>query len=390
MIVNLRKLDYFLIIIIIILYIITAIIESILGQTFMRFLSPVLILIFVIVYLQTIRSLEQEFKRVKHLSKKEILESVNMVDDKLGKSISLDTEEYKEIKYLQRIVKLVEENIIGEIRSKTELQHSMEQIEETLLKRLLNREEFQHSMERVEDTLLKDLLRKNEFQQLIKNTEDKIIKDVGTKTEQVYNQLDGLIAINKVLQDVRYPLPPFRGWAVSPDFTRILMKYIFDLQPELVVELGSGVSTIITGYCLKMNGKGKLISLEHEEKYYQDSLSSIKAHRLEDFVEMHYAPLKPYELNGTNYFWYDLSNVDLSRPVDLVTVDGPPGTIQKESRYPAYPLLVHYLNQNAIILVDDYIREDEREMVKLWLKDPALLQLSDINTEKGTCVLRYR
>mgnify|MGYP001768255739 CR=1 FL=1 len=369
MTINLRKLDYILIVIIIILYVITALIESYFGQTFMRFLSPILILIFVIVYLQTIRSLEQEFKRVKHLTKKEILASVNMVDDKLGQSISLDTEEYKEIKYLQRIVKLVEENIIGEIRSKTELQNSLDHVEETLLK---------------------ELLRKSEFHQIMKSTEDRIIRDLGNKTEQVYNQLDGLIAINKVLQDVRYPLPPFRGWAVSPDITRILMKYIFDIQPEVMMELGSGVSTIISGYCLKMNGKGKLISMEHDEPYYRDSLNSIRAHGLEDYVDLIYAPLKDYKIDSASYSWYDLTKVNPDSKIDLLTVDGPPGTIQKESRYPAFPLLKKYLNQNAIILIDDYSREDEKEMVKQWLADPELKQLSTINSEKGTSVLCYR
>jgi predicted O-methyltransferase YrrM len=368
MIINLRKLDYILIVIILVLYIITTITESITGFTFMRYLSPILILIFVIVYLQTIRSLEQEIKRVKQLSKKEILESVNVVDTKLGESLSLDNAEYKEIKYLQRIVKIVEENLLNEIRNRSELHDSIQMAENNILKELKNRVEFQ---------------------QMLKNSEDRIIKDLGNKTEQVYFQLDGLISIYKILEDVKYPVPPFRGWAVSPDFTRILMKYIFDMKPGLVVELGSGVSTIITGYCLKMNGKGKLISLEHEENYYRDSLKNIKAHGLEGFVELYYAPLKQYPLDKELYSWYDLSKVPIDKPVDIITVDGPPGTIQKESRYPAFPLMISYLNHKAIILVDDYIREDEKEMVKKWLSNTQLEQVDIFNTEKGTCVLRY-
>ena len=368
MIINLRKLDYLLIVIIVILYVITAIIESYAGQTFMRFLSPILILIFVIVYLQTIRSLEQEFKRVKQLSKKEILESVSQVDDKLGQSISLDTEEFLRRKEFQQFVKRSEESIIGEIRSRSELQNTIQA---------------------VESTLLKELIKKNEFHQFIKITEDRIIRDLENKTEQVYNQIDGLIAISKALEEVRCPLPPFRGWAISPDITRILMKYIFDLQPELMMELGSGVSTIISGYCLKMNGKGKLISLEHEEQFYKDSLTNIRAHSLESYVDLIYAPLKPYELDAKKYSWYDLSKLTLDQPIELLLVDGPPGTIQKESRYPAYPLLKQYLNHNAILLIDDYIRQDEKEMVKQWLNDAALVNLNVINTEKGTCVLKF-
>lgn len=324
--INLRKLDYILIAIIIILYIITAIIESIIGQTFMRFLSPVLIMIFVIVYLQTIRSLEAEFKRVKQASKREILKNINGVDDKLGESLSLDTEEYNEIMHLQQIIKKFEENVLKEIK---------------------------------------------------------------TNSDNNYAQIDALISINKILDDVRYPLPQMRGWAVSPDFARILMAQILGSRPGLMVELGSGVSTIISAYCLKMIGKGKVISLEHEEKYYRISSESIKAHGLQEFAEVFYAPLKQYTINKIPYSWYDLTAVTINQPIDLVTVDGPPGALQKESRFPAFPLLASYLNNNAIILVDDYIREDEREMVKSWINNPNLEQINTINTEKGTCVLRY-
>jgi predicted O-methyltransferase YrrM len=368
MIINLRRLDYILIAIIIILYIITVTVESITEQTFMRFLSPILILILVIVYLQTIRSLEAEFKRVKHASKKEILENINEVDDKLLESLSLDNEEYKEIKYLQYIIHKVEENVIHEIRNKSEVQNTIKKVEENVIHEIRN---------------------KSEMQNTIKKVEENVIKEIKTSSDNNYAQIDALISINKILDDVRYPLPQMRGWAVSPDFTRILMTQILGGRPETILELGSGVSTIISAYCLKMNGKGKVISLEHEEKYYRISSENIKAHGLQEFAEVCYAPLKQYTINDILYSWYDLTAVTISQPIDLVTVDGPPGTLQKESRYPAFPLLVEFLNDNAIILVDDYIREDEKEIVKNWMNDARLEQLNIINTEKGTCVLRY-
>lgn len=322
-IINLRRLDYMLIAIIVILYILTAVLENVIGQTFMRFLSPVLILVFVIVYLQTLRSLEQEFKRVKQASKKEILQNIDGVENKIDDSLSFEN---REIKTLRNIILKLEDNIK---------------------------------------------------------------KEINTSVSNSYFQIDALIAINKVLENVQYPMPQFRGWAVSPDFTRLLMAQILGNRPGLIFELGTGVSTIISGYCLKMNGKGKIISLEHDEYYFSESLKNIEAHGLKDFIELYHAPLKQYEINSKAHSWYDLDALQINQPVDLMMVDGPPASIQKDSRYPAFPLLAKYLNQNAIILIDDYSREDEKRMVDEWLKDPLLEKLNIINTEKGTCVLRY-
>lgn len=322
-IINLRRLDYMLIAIIVILYIVTAVLESVIGQTFMRFLSPVLILVLVIVYLQTLRSLEQEFKRVKQASKKEILQNIDGVENRIDSTLS---QKDKEFEALKKIIFQIE----GNLR-----------------------------------------------------------KEINTSVSNSYFQIDALIAINKVLEQVSFPMPQFRGWAVSPDFTRLLMAQILENRPGLIVELGSGVSTIISGYCLKMNGKGKIISLEHDEHYFSESLKNIEAHGLKDFIELYHVPLKQYQIDSNTYSWYDLEVVQINQPIDLMTVDGPPASIQKDSRYPAFPLLVKHLNQNAIILIDDYSREDEKRMVNEWLKDARMERLNVINTEKGTCVLRY-
>ncbi len=42
--------------------------------------------------------------------------------------------------------------------------------------------------------------------------------------------------------------------AASPDFFKLLVETILSEKPKLVVELGSGISTILTGKALEKNG----------------------------------------------------------------------------------------------------------------------------------------
>ena len=47
------------------------------------------------------------------------------------------------------------------------------------------------------------------------------------------------------------PLPATRKMAASPDFLKLLVDTILSEKPKLVVELGSGISTILTGKALE-------------------------------------------------------------------------------------------------------------------------------------------
>ena len=49
----------------------------------------------------------------------------------------------------------------------------------------------------------------------------------------------------------------------------VQLSIIFSIKPDTILELGSGVSTIISAYCLKKIGNGKIISLDHEKEYYR-------------------------------------------------------------------------------------------------------------------------
>jgi predicted O-methyltransferase YrrM len=179
-----------------------------------------------------------------------------------------------------------------------------------------------------------------------------------------------------------------RGWAVSPDFATIVAAAIRDRHPNVVVELGSGVSTLIMGYCLDDLGQGRLISIEHDEAHAARSRDAVARHGLGHVVTIAHAPLADVEVDGRTYRWYKLP--ELPDRIDVLIVDGPPATHDPQARYPALPLLMDRLRDAALILVDDGARRGEREMVARWAERFPLVTVEFQATEKGAYLLRVR
>lgn len=170
-------------------------------------------------------------------------------------------------------------------------------------------------------------------------------------------------------------LPPLGGWAASADVLIILAEWILDRKPVVVVELGSGVSSLVIGRALQLNGKGKLLSYDHETSFL-----AVTARR------MGLAGL-PYDgvdapLSTDN--WYALPSVPAD--IDLLFIDGPPMSFGEEVRAGAARLFPH-LAPGALVVLDDAARPGERRVAKAWAAQFPELQSSFLATEKGTLLL---
>lgn len=207
--------------------------------------------------------------------------------------------------------------------------------------------------------------------------------------DNLYRQLEALASITSILP-VRQPLPPMRGWAISPDFGVLLIAEILKKKPRVVLELGSGVSTLLIAYCLEKTGGGRVISLDHDSGFCEKSREIITQHRLQDIAEAVHAPLAEVQLNAGSWEWYDTVHVDPDIKIDLLVIDGPPGLIQKNSRYPALPLLHQYFSDDVVILMDDAARTDEQNIVEMWAGEFPEFEYEFISAEKGAVVLRRR
>jgi predicted O-methyltransferase YrrM len=178
-----------------------------------------------------------------------------------------------------------------------------------------------------------------------------------------------------------------RLWAASPDFVTLAVGLIRQHKPQVVFEVGSGVSTMVSGYALRQNGSGSLISLEHEHDFMQTTAENIAAHNLGRIARVVYAPLTTVQINGDARRWYDLREVEVPM-IDLLIVDGPPEGTGTLARYPALPMLFERLNPGAYVLVDDYLRDDEYAMVNRWLSEYQLIVVRTLANEKGAAILK--
>lgn len=206
------------------------------------------------------------------------------------------------------------------------------------------------------------------------------------RAEVLFRQTEALLSLYATLKP-SYPLASTRRWAASPDFLLKLSELILFKRPDFVLELGSGVSTVVAASCLRLNGKGKLISLDDDPDYAQATRNALMLHDLANIAEVVHAPLRETQVNGATQPWYDIGRLKLDCRIDLLVIDGPQLSVGKLARYPALPLLADKLSDDAVIMLDDAIRQDEKQVVAQWQKEFQDKIFRYIEMEKGAYII---
>ncbi|MEL6674095.1 MAG: class I SAM-dependent methyltransferase [Bacteroidota bacterium] len=201
-----------------------------------------------------------------------------------------------------------------------------------------------------------------------------------------YQNVEALFSLYQQINP-RLPLPIMRGWAASPDFLNVLVELVRTRKPKVIVECGSGTSSLVSGYLLEELGQGKVYSLDHEAYYGAETTQRLALHGLSEQVEVFHAPLIQHQIEGKSWQWYDFSALPAEVRIDLLVIDGPPSSIQHQARYPALPLLAGRMSAEATILLDDYDRPEDTALVKRWVAEFEGWTLKEIGTEKGAAVL---
>lgn len=174
-----------------------------------------------------------------------------------------------------------------------------------------------------------------------------------------------------------------RGWPASPDFILWMVELIDKNDYDLIVEFGSGVTTLYSAKALaarekknRAEKKTHAVTFEHLEQFFLQTRSLLDQAEVGERINVVHAPLHEYTApDGTVYQYYSCENSlsELSARYKsgasriLVIVDGPPGATGKNARYPAFPIMMkHFAPARIDFLLDDYIRNDEKELAGLW------------------------
>lgn len=177
------------------------------------------------------------------------------------------------------------------------------------------------------------------------------------------------------------PMPASGEWAMNPQGLLALTALVRRNRPRIVVELGSGTSTIWIGHAMAANGPvgangstvvGRLVSIDHDPGYAARSQELARLHSDEMApTEIRVAPLTPLQLGTEEYFWYSREALEDVTEIDMLIIDGPPGSTCPLARYPAVPVLIDRLADGAVIVLDDATRDDEKAAAERWIAEIA-------------------
>ena len=208
--------------------------------------------------------------------------------------------------------------------------------------------------------------------------------------EQQIAEAQGLVQLGSLR--LPYPLAFGGDYALTADAAAVLARQVALCRPNVVVELGSGVSTVLVGKLLQDQGHGRVYSLDHDSAWAEETRKQVRAAGLQDQAEVLDAPLSRQEVDGQHFLWYEIpAKVNELAQIDLLIVDGPPQAIDPDGlpRYPALPKLLPQLSADATIFIDDAKRPGEREMVRRWVERFPGWKTTLLQTGPGTCLL-YR
>jgi predicted O-methyltransferase YrrM len=222
------------------------------------------------------------------------------------------------------------------------------------------------------------------------DTVRRVEADIPKEIRQTFRQLEALQNLNAILP-ANDLLPATRVWAASPDLLVVLVDLVITERPSLVVECGSGASTLWLALAMRrFEIDGRIIALEHDPVFGGKTRDFLARHDVRDLAEVRNAPLENFSLDGQTYSWYARRAWEDLTGIDLLFVDGPPAATGHQARYPALPLLSGSLSPIATAVLDDLVVPDMQEVLRLWLDAYPDFRCEILPLEKQAAVLRRK
>jgi predicted O-methyltransferase YrrM len=182
------------------------------------------------------------------------------------------------------------------------------------------------------------------------------------------------------LLDLDAPIPSTRSWAASPDVLLTLLHHAKRSNPKTILDLGSGMSTLVLA---KSAPAAKVFSIDNSSEYAGKTKEMLSLHKVIN-AEVRVAPLTAH---ASGVDWYDVSQLADISDIDLLFIDGPPGSKNDRARHPALYECLSKLSPRAIVVIDDAGRDGEKDMAQEFAKALPNHSLEFLSHEKGTAVL---
>jgi predicted O-methyltransferase YrrM len=177
--------------------------------------------------------------------------------------------------------------------------------------------------------------------------------------------------------DAYAKVPPITEFSITPAIAAKLRELIANTSPLNILELGSGISTLVIADAIKHLTGARLVSIENDTRRYSETVDCVPG-----FVTV---LLRPLAENG----WYSLNPSDLPvKPIEFLFIDGPSATINPTARYQAIPQLWDLLAPGCTIVLDDANRAGEVECISQWQNAYPLLVVFERAGDRVIAIMR--
>ena len=151
------------------------------------------------------------------------------------------------------------------------------------------------------------------------------------------------------------------SWRIGERSFRYICALIRDNQYRSLVEFGSGASTVrLAAEFPKM----LIVSIEHDSAFLEQTRRLLAQAAPNTRVDLQHCRLRWRFLGGRPFFTY--SQARLPEQVDLVIIDGPPGSTRRGREACLY-VCYERLRIGGVVVLDDLCRQNEQQSYANWL-----------------------
>lgn len=154
-------------------------------------------------------------------------------------------------------------------------------------------------------------------------------------------------------------------WAAGYPFLYVLYRTLNEMHPMNILELGLGQTTRMIGQYAEYEKDCRHFVVEHDQEWIEIFSRDFHLSENSEIIKLEIGKKSFYETEPTTVYMGFLDKFR-GRKFDLISIDAPfGGNTLTYSRMDVLQLLPECLNKDFVILLDDYNREAERNMIEI-------------------------
>lgn len=191
---------------------------------------------------------------------------------------------------------------------------------------------------------------------------------------------------------------PTGGWSIGEDTARVLATLFETVRPGLVLEFGSGCSTVLfAALCARAGEGARIVSLDENETFAARTRAMLREFGLAGAATIVVAPVGRRTIGDWTGEMYRPAEPAMrraldGRPPDLVFVDGPANWLGKrgDCRFGTLPAALAWAEDGCVFAADDALRRRDLAIVRRWAALPFVEMHGIVPVGRGLAVGRLR